>query len=89
VRTVRPRNWRARPPPGSQPLVVAWSASRSPELGLRWVTSAGDAGGDLEQAAVALYADRAQRMEIANAIVATGSDDETTWLAVMEAMTGP
>ena len=37
---------------------------------------------------VELYADRAQRLEIANAILASGSDDEATWLAIMERMTG-
>ena len=37
---------------------------------------------------VDLYADRAQRLEIADAILASGSDDETTWLAIMERMTG-
>jgi len=31
---------------------------------------------------------RAQRLEIADAILASGSDDEATWLAIMEAMTG-
>jgi len=39
--------------------------------------------------ASALYADRAQRLEIANAILASGSDDEATWLAIMERVTGP
>jgi len=38
---------------------------------------------------VDLYADRAQRLEIANAIVASGSDDEATWLAIIERVTGP
>ncbi len=28
--------------------------------------------------------DRAQRLELANAIIASGSDDEATWLAIME-----
>ena len=37
---------------------------------------------------VDLYADRAQRLEIADAIVASGSDDEATWLAIMERVTG-
>jgi len=31
----------------------------------------------------------AQRMAIANAIIASGSDDEATWLAIMERVTGP
>ena len=33
------------------------------------------------------YADRAQRLEIADAILANGSDDEATWLAIMERVT--
>ena len=41
----------------------------------------------LEQAAVDVYADRAQRLEIADAILANGSDDEATWLAIMERVT--
>ncbi len=38
---------------------------------------------------VDLYADRAHRLAIADAILASGSDDETTWLAIMERVTGP
>jgi len=34
------------------------------------------------------FEDRAQRMAIATAIVATGSDDEDVWSEVMESMTG-
>jgi len=40
------------------------------------------AGGDLDWLGpVDSYADRAQRLEIADAILASGSDDEATWLA--------
>ena len=35
------------------------------------------------------YADRAQRLAIANAILASGSDDEATRLAIMERVTSP
>lgn len=37
---------------------------------------------------VELYDDRAQRLAIADAIIASGSADETEWLAIMERMTG-
>ena len=32
---------------------------------------------------------RVQRLEIADAILASGSDHEATWLAIMERVTGP
>jgi len=32
---------------------------------------------------------RAQRSAVADAILASGSDDEATWLAIMERVTGP
>jgi len=43
------------------------------------------AGGDLDWLGpVDSYADRAQRLEIADAILASGSDDEGEWLEIME-----
>ena len=38
---------------------------------------------------VALYGSPGERDRVADAILASGSDDEATWLAIMERVTGP